>query len=177
MRNILSLSIHDETIMAADILLNLALFPHDHTIVAGALLRLTAVNASGATEIINHDAPQVQIQNTSDSAELSSKVTKGLADQEMYDDGYPVDHRKGYYFLAKEVDIEHSSNLAGVQVNSLLLSTCMTKGLIFEQISMASQIAQAFGFKKGSLVLVSKVPSNGSFSIRSLSALPPNSVR
>ena len=175
MRHILPLSIHDETLSAADVLLNLALFPRDHKIVTGCLLQLTAVNASSTIEIMSHDAPQNETQDTSDVPDLSSKLTRGLAGQETYDDEYPVDHRKGYYFLAKELDSERSSKLGGVQVSPLSAFTCRSKGLNYAQISMASQIAQAFGFKKGSLMLVSKVPSN-CYSTSCL-VLSPNHVR
>lgn len=175
MRQIFPLSIHDETLSAADVLLNLALFPRDHAIVTGCLLRLDAVNASSTIEIMSHDAPQNQTQDTSDLPELSSKLTRVLAGQEADDDDYPVDHRKGYYFLAKEVDFERSSKLAGVQVSPLSPFTCRSEGLNFEQISMASQIAQVFGFKKGSLMLVSKVLSN-CYSTSCL-ALSPNHAR
>ncbi|KAL8793685.1 MAG: hypothetical protein Q9195_003734 [Heterodermia aff. obscurata] len=129
MRQACSLSIHDDTISAADVLLNLALLHRDDSITAGDSLRLIASNHPQNP----HDAQQV------DNHGVLLEPMDNWADNRTSELGQPVDHKKGYYFMAKEMDSEQSSKLAGVQ------------------ISMSLQIAQAFGLKKGSSVLLSKV--------------------
>ena len=119
MRQACSLHIHDDTISATDVLLNLALLPRNHSITAGNLLRLVASNhpqnARYAQHVHKHDI--LPVQTTSSMSEQSVKPRDNRADDGTYEDEHPVDYKKGYHFMAKEMDSEQSSKLAGVQVN------------------------------------------------------------
>ena len=119
MRQACSLSIHDDTISAADVLLNLALLPRDHSISAGNLLRLFASNHPQNTLDARqvHKSDILPKQAASSMSEQSLKPKDNRADNGTYEDEYPLDYKKGYHFMAKEMDFEQSSKLAGVQVN------------------------------------------------------------
>ena len=121
MRQACQLSIHDETISAADVLLNLALLPQDHLISAGTQLRLVASNhpqhAREAQQVDNQDILSKQTHSASSMSKQSVKPNDSRVDTGISEDEHPVDYRKGYHFMAKEMDSEQSSKLAGVQVN------------------------------------------------------------
>ena len=121
MRQACSLSIHDDTISAADVLLNLALLPRDHSIITGNSLRLVACNhpqnTRDAQQVDKHDILSKQTHNASSLSKQSVKSSDNRADNGMSEDEHPVDYKKGYHFIAKEMDFEQSSKLAGVQVN------------------------------------------------------------
>lgn len=119
MRQACSLSIHDDTFSAADVLLNLALLPRDHSISAGNLLRLVASNHPQSTLDAQqvHKSDILPKQTASSMSEQSVKPKGNRADNGTYEDEYPLDYKKGYHFMAKEMDFEQSSKLAGVQVN------------------------------------------------------------
>ena len=121
MRWACSLSIHDDTVSAADVLLNLALLPHNYSITAGNLLRLVATNhpqnTRDAQHVDIHNILPKQTQKASSMSEQSVEPVDNRAGNEIYEDEHPIDNKKGYCFIAKEMDSEQSSKLAGVQVN------------------------------------------------------------
>ena len=121
MRQACSLSVHDDTFSAADVLLNLALLPRDHSIIAGNLLRLVPSNhpqhTRDAQQVENHDMSPKQTHNASRMSKHFVKTEDDRADNGTSKDEHPIDYKKGYHFMAKEMDSEQSSKLAGVQVN------------------------------------------------------------
>ena len=117
MRPICPLSIHDQSISGADVLLNLTLFPPKQTIIPGNVLQLAAlgqsIHPSGSLQANHYNGLQTQIENLQVQATIPTGTTGNDGDELEYQ----VDPKKGYYFVAKEMDLEISSKLVGVQVS------------------------------------------------------------
>lgn len=118
MRQVLPLFLHDNTLSPSDVLVNLSLFPADHTIIEGNVLQLVAINHSTSVyDAQEAKARTIQTQSAVSLPERNSKFVESPVGDGGDGHGHPADYRKGYFFLAKEMDPEHLSILDGVQVN------------------------------------------------------------
>ena len=112
MRQICSITIHDEIVSSADVLLNLTLFPPGSRPTVGDILQFAAVNRPA--DVMN--APENHAKNDDGPTKLMANLGNSLGDHEGDSNDASIDHGKGYYFVVKEMDIEQASNSAGSKV-------------------------------------------------------------
>ena len=116
MRSICTLSIHDTSVAAADVLLNLNFFRPDHNIVLGDIWQLSATSHSnypyGAQPIGHGDG--LQDHRVGPREKTQADVAKSASHGP--DGESPVNPKKGYYFIVREMDHDVLSRLPGVQV-------------------------------------------------------------